>query len=516
MVGVGKAVAAVVGALAAGFALVAGLCVSAVRAIGSLAAKAKAIRLPERKPREEYAEPVPRGRRERREIEREFHKTQRVRVGKRAPQPAKFRMPRRRRAARVLRPGHYRETLRSALHSLTSNRLRSWLTMIGIVIGVAAVIVLVAMGNGMKSHFNEQFSRLANQITISPTTGSSPGGGAVHQLTDRDVEALQDKSLAPDIVSVSPSVSGTVTLTVGPQQTRSSLIGATDNYLELVDRKIVAGRWLEFGRGSGSAERQAVLGQQAIALIWGPGVDLSQVVGSTVRVERTNFKVVGVLEVNGQNDNLVITPFEAARTYLVGGSTGKVDQIVVKSTDVNSVDAAAAQATAILDVRHFIRNAADRDFNVLTFTTLLNKSNEFINFLARFIVAVAAISLVVGGIGVANIMLVSVTERTREIGIRKAVGATRMAILQQFLSEAVILTGLGGLMGMGAGVGITLAADALLPPETNDSSALPHPILSLTAVLVAFGVSLLIGVVAGGYPAYRAARLRPIEALRFE
>jgi putative ABC transport system permease protein len=139
---------------------------------------------------------------------------------------------------------------------------------------------------------------------------------------------------------------------------------------------------------------------------------------------------------------------------------------------------------------------------------------QFIDFLTQFIVAVAAISLIVGGIGVANIMLVSVTERTREIGIRKAVGATRMAVLQQFLSEAVILSGLGGMIGIVLGVGITVAGDNLIPANTD--SSFPHPILSPTAVLVAFGVSLLIGVIAGGYPAYRAGRLRPIEALRFE
>jgi ABC-type antimicrobial peptide transport system permease subunit len=403
--------------------------------------------------------------------------------------------------------------LRYALHSLSGNRLRSWLTMTGIVIGVAAVIVLVALGNGMKAHFNEQFSRLANQITITPTTGSAPGGGVVHNLTDRDVAALQDQSQAPDIASVSPSVSGTVTLTVAQTQERASLVGATDNYLDLVDRKIVAGTWLTPGR-SASHSRQAVLGQQAVALLWGPGTNLAEIIGSPIRIDHSSFTVVGVLDSNGQNDNVVVTPFEAARTYLVGNGAGKVDQIIVKSTSVNTIDQAAAEASRVLDTRHYIKNAADRDYNVLTFTNLLTKSMQFIDFLTEFIVAVAAISLIVGGIGVANIMLVAVTERTHEIGIRKAVGATRMAIMQQFLSEAVILSGLGGLIGIGFGIGLIVVGDNLIPANTD--SAFPHPILSPAAVLVAFGVSLLIGVVTGGYPAHRAGRLRPIEALRFQ
>ncbi len=423
-----------------------------------------------------------------------------------------------RKARRQLMPkvrlvGLKREMLRSALHSLSNNRLRSWLTMTGIIIGVAAVIVLVALGNGMKAHFNEQFSRLANQITITPTTGTAPGGGVAHDLTDRDVTALQDKKLAPDIASVSPSVAGTVTLTVGQNTDRASLVGATDNYLELTDRKIVAGSWLSSGAQT-SKDREAVLGPQAVALLFGPRTNPDEVVGSVVRVDRSSFKITGILDSNGQNDNVVITPFEAARTYLVGSATGKVDQITLKSSDVATIDRAVNQASHILDDRHNIKAAANRDYNILTFTTLLNKSMQFINFLTQFIVAVAAISLIVGGIGVANIMLVSVTERTREIGIRKAVGATRRAVLQQFLSEAVILSGLGGTIGIILGVGLTLGGGHFLPNDPE--SDFPHPILSPGAVIVAFCVSLLIGVIAGGYPAYRAGRLRPIEALRFE
>jgi ABC-type antimicrobial peptide transport system permease subunit len=414
--------------------------------------------------------------------------------------------------------GYAHEALRAAVHSLVTNRLRSFLTTAGIIIGIAAVIVLVALGNGMKAHFNEQFSRLANQITITSVEGTGTGGTVPRDLTDQDVTALRDPSLAPDVASVSPSVTGTVTLSADQNTDRASLVGATDNYLDLVDRKIVAGSWLTPKRGSAS-ERQAVLGPQAVALLWGPTANPQDVVGDSVRIDRTTFKVAGVLETNGQNDNVVITPFDTARTYLVGNIGGRVDQIVIKSSGVDTIDRATGEIVEILDYRHRVKSVGDRDYNVLTFTTLLAKSTQFINFLTMFIVAIAAISLLVGGIGVANIMLISVTERTREIGIRKAVGATRRAILRQFLSEAVMLTGLGGVVGVALGVGLTLAGGLVLPPAGSPDASdtnFPAPILSAWSVVIAFVVSLVIGVLAGGYPAYRAARMRPIDALRFE
>ena len=405
-----------------------------------------------------------------------------------------------------------RESLLAALHSLSIHRLRSALTAVGIVIGVAAVIVLVALGNGMKANFNTQFSKLANQIIVSPASGAVPDGGVAHKLTDGDVAAMRDPQTAPDIAAISPNVTGSVTLTENQAKDRASLVGATANYLELLDRHMAVGEWFADGQIAGNA-RVAVLGQQAVNLLWGPDTDLNKVVGSSIRISRNTFKLVGVLASDGQNDNVVMTPLGTARTYLVGNNGGEVDQILVKSTDVTTVDQAATEITAILDARHNIKAAADRDFNVRTFTELLNTSNQFVDFLTAFIVAVAAISLLVGGIGVANIMLVSVTERTREIGIRKAVGAPRRAIMRQFLSEAVMLTGLGGLLGIIFGVGIAVGGGAILPTIVPE---FPAPMLTVAPVVIAFAVSLAIGLVAGGYPANRAARLRPIDALRFE
>jgi len=404
------------------------------------------------------------------------------------------------------------EMLRSALRSLRSNRLRSMLTAVGIIIGVAAVIVLVALGNGMKAGFDAQFSQLANQITITQATGAVPGGGTARPLTDQDVKALENTLQAPDIQSVTPSMTGSVVLTERQTQERASLVGATENYLDIADRSIAAGDWFTEAQEQGN-QKVAVLGEQAISLLWGPRKNINQVVGSHVRIGSTTFTVAGVLVADGQNDNVVMTTFGAARGYLVGNNNGQVNQIVVKSTSANNVNQATAEITKILDKQHYVKTPADQDFNARTFSSLLTQRTEFITFLTIFITAIAAISLVVGGIGVANIMLVTVTERTREIGIRKAIGAPRRAILNQFLTEAVMLTGLGGITGVAMGIGIALGAGAILPRLVP---SFPTPILSLGPVVMAFVMSLVIGLLAGGYPANRAARLRPIEALRFE
>jgi putative ABC transport system permease protein len=404
------------------------------------------------------------------------------------------------------------ETLLAALRSLRSNRLRSLLTTLGIIIGVAAVIILVALGNGMRAGFDAQFSKLANQITVTPATGAVPGGGVARNLTDQDVAALTNRQQAPDIASVTPTMTGSVRLTAGQAQERADLVGATENYLDILDRSVVVGSWFTSVQEVGRA-KVAVLGEQAIALLWGPTANLNQVVGSTVRISNTTFTVIGVLLPDGQDDNIVIVPFGTARAHLVGSHGGEVNQIIIKSTTANTVAPATDELTSVLDKQHYIKSAADRDVKVRAFTNLLTQRTQFLNFLTLFVTAVAAISLIVGGIGVANIMLVAVTERTREIGIRKAIGAPRRAILRQFLIEAVMLTGLGGMIGVVLGIGTTIAGGLLLPKLVP---SFPVPVLTAVPVVGAFAVSLVIGLVAGGYPANRAARLRPIEALRFE
>jgi putative ABC transport system permease protein len=258
--------------------------------------------------------------------------------------------------------------------------------------------------------------------------------------------------------------------------------------------------------------KQVVLGEQAVSLLWGPKTNLADVLNRGVRLNRTTFRVIGVLASDGQNDNLAVVPFGAARAYLVGNAN-EVSQIIVKSTSAADVGLAQNQLTQILDARHYVRTATDRDYNVRLFQSLIDQRGQFITFLTIFTASVAAISLIVGGIGVANIMLVSVTERTREIGIRKAIGARRSAILKQFLIEAVVLTGLGGVIGVTTGVSAAIAGGIVLPKFVP---SFPVPVITAAPVVIAFAVSLVIGLVAGVYPANRAARLRPIEALRFE
>jgi putative ABC transport system permease protein len=402
------------------------------------------------------------------------------------------------------------ESLRIAVRGLRANRLRSLLTTLGIVIGVAAVIVLVALGNGIQSGFNDVFGSLATQITVTPSQGATTGGSAARPLTDADVEALDDRAAAPDVASVTPVVSGSALLqSEDGQQYRAAVTGSTAGYLDVTDRDLLVGRSFDEGQARSNA-KVVVLGPNPVAELFAG--DAVAALGQEVRIGRTSFRVIGVVASDGQQDDVAVMPLGAARSYLLGGGDD-VNSIVVRASSVAAVPPALDQVTTILSDRHDIDDPADRDFNAQALQTLLDQSTQFLTFLTLFTGAVAGISLVVGGIGVANIMLVTVTERTREIGIRKAIGARRRAILQQFLLEAMLLAGLGGLVGILIGVGISTTAAILLPQFVP---GFPPPSVSVDSVVLSFSISLLIGLVAGGYPANRAARLRPIEALRYQ
>jgi putative ABC transport system permease protein len=401
------------------------------------------------------------------------------------------------------------EVVRIALRGLRANKLRSALTTLGIIIGVSAVILLTALGNGIQAGFNEQFGSLNTQITVTSTEGGVPGGGQARDLTENDMEALLNPRNAPDVATALPIVGGAALLQRGADQYRTSVTGSTADYFPITERELTAGRVFNEQEVRTNA-KVVVLGPNPVNELFGG--DAASALGQEIRIGRAVFRVIGAVEATGQQDDVAIMPIGAARSYLTGGDD-ELDTIIVRARSAESVTAATDQITAVLSERHNIRDPAKRDFDVQALQQQIQEATQFLSFLTLFTAAVAGISLIVGSIGVANIMLVTVTERTREIGIRKAIGARPRVILLQFMLESIFLSGLGGLMGIALGVGLALTGAAILPQLVPD---FPAPAVDPFSIVLAFSISLIIGLIAGGYPAHRASRLRPIEALRYQ
>jgi putative ABC transport system permease protein len=397
------------------------------------------------------------------------------------------------------------ETFAVAARALRAHKLRSVLTTLGIIIGVAAVIFLVGLGDGLKAGYAASSAPMASQLTVKRIDGKVLGG-QTHDLTDLDVKALQDTSRAGHLASVTPMVTGSALAAYGQNKYQAAITGSTSDYLTITDQQVGAG---EMFSDKQSNQRVVVLGSDIADALF--GADGHSAVGAQIRLGRSTFTVVGVLASTGQNQEIALVPLKAARALFGGGDS--LDQIIVKAASTAQIKPAINEITSALDERHLIKDVTKRDYRVKNMQDRLDKMNDTLSVISIFIVAIAGISLIVGGLGVANIMLVSVTERTREIGVRKAIGAPAAAIVKQFLTEATALSGLGGLTGVGIGVGLTLVAAQVLPHLAPKYGT---PAVNLTAVAVAFVVSLMIGVIAGGYPALRAARLEPVEALRFE
>ncbi|HZS19934.1 MAG TPA: ABC transporter permease [Pseudonocardiaceae bacterium] len=404
------------------------------------------------------------------------------------------------------------EALRVALRGLRANRLRSALTMLGIIIGVASVILLVALGNGVQTSVNEKIQPLANLITVVPSVGNVPGGAPPKDLIDADVAALQDKALSRDIAAVIPATSGKALVDGDAYRYRANVVGTTERWLEVNNQDMSAGTFFDEAQVRTTA-RVVVLGSAVANYLYGD--DPAAALGQPVRINRQTFRVIGVMQSVGEpGDGVVAMPLPTVRRYIFGGGD-KINQMIVQATDANAVPAAENDVIRILSERHRIKDSANRDFEVQSLRSRLDTFNQILRILTLFTAAVAAISLVVGAIGVLNIMLVSVTERTREIGIRKAIGATRRAILEQFLIESLLLAGLGGVIGVLVGVGLSVLG-ANVAPSFGPTFATFAPSVTIPSVVLSFAISLAIGLVAGGYPANRAARLRPIEALRYQ
>jgi putative ABC transport system permease protein len=405
-----------------------------------------------------------------------------------------------------------REALRIALRGLRANRLRSVLTMLGIIIGVASVILLVAIGNGVQSSVNEKIQPLANLITIVPSVGNVPGGAPPKDLIDADVMALQDPTLSHDIAAVVPATTGKALIETDVYKFRATVVGSTDRWLEVNNQDMAAGSFFDLAQVR-SAARAVVLGPSVASYLF--GTDPAAALNHTVRINHQTFRVIGVMQSVGQpGDSFAVMPLNTARRYIFGGGD-KLNEIIVQAAQAATVPAAQDEVIRILSERHHIKDTAKRDFEVQSLRSRLDTFNQILRILTLFTAAVAAISLIVGAIGVLNIMLVSVTERTREIGIRKAIGATRRAILEQFLIESLVLAGLGGLVGIVVGIGLSVLG-AAVAPALGPTFATFTPAVTIPSVVISFAISLAIGLIAGGYPANRAARLRPIEALRFQ
>ena len=402
------------------------------------------------------------------------------------------------------------ETLRIAWSGITANKLRSGLTILGMTIGVASVIVLIAVGNGSSKAVQSRIQSLGTNVLVVMPSGGFRGGARAStttsvSLTKQDAEALEEPARAPDVRSASPVVNASsVKLVSGSSSYEpSSFIGTTPSYLAAHSYRIDEGASFTAAHVS-QHRRVAVIGQTVLQELFGG----QNAVGQSIKVNGGNYEVVGVLAAKGSNgaineDDVVIAPITTVQDSLTG--TGPVDSITVQAKSESSLDAAESEVSQILEERHRIKNTGEPGFSVLNQGSLLETSSSTSNVFTTLLGEVAAISLLVGGIGVMNIMLVSVTERTREIGIRKAIGARRSDILTQFLTEAVLVSLFGGLTGVLVGVVGSQFEIAGVQPE-----------IAVYSIFLAFGAALLSGLFFGTYPAARAAALRPIEALRFE
>jgi putative ABC transport system permease protein len=407
------------------------------------------------------------------------------------------------------------EGLRLALSGLLANRLRSGLTMLGILIGVSAVILLVGVGNGASLAVQQQIQSLgSNLLTVFPSNaraaGVQQGFGTGSTLTMDDVKAIANQQTSPNVVAAIPNASGRAQLTFGNQNWNSSLTGTTEDFPMVRNYQLASGQFFTAGNVD-AATKVAVVGQTVVSNLFND----TDPIGQLIKINRQNFRVVGVFAAKGASggfnnqDDLVVVPITAAWDYLLGGRGRNVQQIYVAAASADASAAAITEVTQVLLDRHHISDPAEADFQILSQQDVLNSASQTTGVLTLMLGAIAGISLVVGGIGIMNIMLVTVTERTREIGIRKAIGARRRDILLQFLIESMFLAGLGGALGILVGFGLA----RVLPVAV---SSLPSPVISMPSVLMAFGISVGIGLFFGLYPANRAARLRPIEALRYE
>lgn len=402
--------------------------------------------------------------------------------------------------------------LGEAWHAMGANRLRTFLTMLGMVIGVGAVVLMMAIGQGAEAAVKRSINAMGSNLFVVLSGPPSMGGarsatGNAPSLNIKDANAIADLD---GVIGVAPVTMGKAQIVFGSNNWNTDIIGTTPSYLDVRAWYLTDG-YAFSDSDIRSATRVALIGKTVAQNIFGDDIDP---VGKTIRIKQSPFVVLGVLDNKGQTldgrdqDDTIIVPLTTAQRKLFGNQLpGSVRQIIVQAESDKTMTMVEEGLNSLLNQRHNIREGADSDFSVRNLTAIANSAAETTRTMSLLLGAIASVSLLVGGIGIMNIMLVSVTERTREIGIRMAIGAHQRDILMQFLLEAIMISIVGCLIGIGIGV-----AGAILVSTFTQAEV----IVSSNSVIIAFSVAASIGVFFGFYPARKAAMLNPIEALRYQ
>lgn len=412
----------------------------------------------------------------------------------------------------------FMESIYIAMRALAANKMRSILTMLGIIIGVGAVITLMSVGRGVEQYVTSQFESAGTNMLLVVPGQLNQGPPALRsnsmgRLTLSDAEAIGNPFDAPDVLAVAPEVSGNAVVSRGKKSMLSSVNGVTASYQQVRSWGPELGDFISFNDVQ-ERSRVAVIGLAAYRKLFEPN---EYPLDQTIRINDVVFRVIGVMEERGASgfanlDESILVPLTTAQDRLFRRKTVsgdyEVNMIYTSVVSADRMKVAQEQISEILRARHNINFLDEDDFSVFNQTDLISIFGDILGALTLFLGAIAGISLLVGGIGIMNIMLVSVTERTREIGLRKAVGAKRQDILGQFLIESTTLALFGGLIGIALGMGGAQAISSML----DDFSA----VVSIDAILISVVFSMAVGLFFGIYPAYRASRLNPIDALRYE
>lgn len=403
----------------------------------------------------------------------------------------------------------FKDLIQEVLWSLMGNKVRSGLTILGIVIGIASVITMVGIGQGSKKSIEAQIESIgSNLITIMPGSQSVGGvrqsSGSAQSLTEEDVTVLEKK--VSGIKAIAPTVSSNYQITAKGNNSNTQVIGTTPDYITVKNVAIELGSFFSESQGRGSA-KVAVIGPDTRDTLFGEGANP---IGQTVRINKVIFQIIGVTQAKGASgfnnqDDVVYVPIKTSQNYLVGNDYINTINVTVNSQE--EMTPVEEQIKTVLLESHGIENEEEADFRTMNQNDIISTASSITDTFTLLLSSIAGISLLVGGIGIMNMMLTTVTERTREIGLRKAVGVRKFYINLQFLTEAVMLTFIGG----GVGVLLGLIASYFISSFSSISS-----VISLSSILLSFGVSAAVGIIFGFYPARRAANLSPIEALRYE